>query len=89
MTTFTESGIQGIISDVQRRLNEKRATSGVDLKVPMADAHRVDGDWLYIVVAPAKAGVRAYDYVSVLGDVEKELRADGTDKVMLVPALED
>ena len=41
------------------------------------------------VVRTTLTGIRAYDYVQVLSDVEKELKKSGLSNVLLVPALAD
>ncbi len=51
--------------------------------------HKLDDEWLYIVVVPSKPGVRASEYANFMSKVERELRAAGDDNVLLVPALQD
>ena len=70
---------------VKKRLAEAEK-EGIYLKV---SGDKLDGDWLYIVVVPSKAGVRASEYANYMSKVERELRAAGDDNVLLVPALED
>jgi hypothetical protein len=41
------------------------------------------------VVVPSRPGVRALDHASVMSQIERELREQGDDNVLLVPALED
>jgi hypothetical protein len=88
MIAMTPMQIQSLLKDVQARLDSKRAATGVSLQVS-DDAYRQDDDWLVVVVAPAQAGIRAYDYVQILNEVEKDLRDDGIKNVLLVPALAD
>ena len=52
-------------------------------------SEKFDDDWLSIVVVPSKAGVRASEYANFMSKVERELREQGDDNVLLVPALED
>jgi len=59
---------------------------GIHLKVV---SQKLDDDWLYIVVVPSKPGVRASEYANFMSRIERELRAQGADNVLLVPALED
>jgi hypothetical protein len=59
---------------------------GVHLKV---SDYKLDDDWLYIVVEPAKAGIRASDHANLMSRIERELRKDDIDQVLLVPALKD
>jgi hypothetical protein len=52
-------------------------------------SEKFDDDWLYIVVVPFKSGVRASEYANFMSKIERELRAQGDDQVLLVPALAD
>ncbi len=61
-------------------------SKGVHLKVSRS---KLDDDWLSIVVVPSRPGVRALDYANVMSQIERELREQGDDNVLLVPALED
>ena len=74
-----------IVDKVRRRLAEGER-EGIHLKVT---GDKLDDDWLYIVVVPSKPGVRASEYANFMSKIERELRADGHDNVLLVPALED
>jgi hypothetical protein len=51
--------------------------------------YKLDDDWLYIVVEPAQAGVRASDHANLMSKIERDLRKEGIDQVLLVPALKD
>jgi hypothetical protein len=81
----TQQDITPILDRVKQRLVEGER-EGIHLKVA---SHKLDDDWLYIVVVPSKTGVRASEYANYMSKVERELRADGADHVLLVPALED
>ena len=74
-----------IVQKVQKRLADAEG-EGVHLKVANS---KLDDDWLYIVVVPSKSGVRASDHADLMSRIERELREQGEDKVLLVPALED
>ena len=74
-----------IVDKVRRRLADGE-TEGIHLKVT---GDKLDDDWLYIVVVPSKPGVRASEYANFMSKIERELRADGHDNVLLVPALDD
>jgi hypothetical protein len=41
------------------------------------------------VVVPARPGIRASDHARLMSQIERELRQQGDDNVLLVPALED
>jgi hypothetical protein len=77
--------ITDIVEKVRKRLVEGER-EGIYLKVV---SEKLDDDWLYIVVVPSKAGVRASDYANFMSKIERELRAEGDDQVLLVPALGD
>ena len=81
----TQQQVDQIIKKVESRLAAEEA-KGVPLKVA---GHKLDDDWLYVVVVPKQAGVRASDHARLMSRIERELRAEGDDQVLLVPALED
>lgn len=81
----TTQQITGIVEKVRKRLAEGER-EGIHLKVV---GEKFDDDWLSIVVVPSKAGVRASEYANFMSKIERELRAQGDDNVLLVPALED
>lgn len=74
-----------IVDKVRKRLAEGER-DGIHLKVT---GDKLDDDWLYIVVVPSTPGVRASEYANFMSKVERELRADGHDNILLVPALDD
>jgi hypothetical protein len=84
----SEQEIQRIVKQVQSRLDARRGATGLSLKVPKG-GYREDDEWLHVIVAPVKNGVRAYDYVEALGEIESDLRDSGIDHVLLVPAMAD
>jgi len=74
-----------ILDKVRQRLKEAEQ-EGVFLKV---NGEKLDDDWLYIVVVPTRPGVRASEYANFMARIERELRQQGEDKILLVPALQD
>jgi len=84
----TQSQIDAIIRDVQSRLVSSQKLTGVDLQVPPG-GYLEDGGWLNIVVTPVNPGVRAHQYVEALSSIERALRANGIQQVLLVPAISD
>jgi hypothetical protein len=74
-----------IVDRVKARLAHAEG-EGVYLKV---SGYKLDDEWLYIVVEPAKEGIRASDHANLMSRIERELRKDGIDQVLLVPALKD
>jgi hypothetical protein len=83
MPTITQQS--EIVDRVKARLADAER-DGVYLKV---SGYKLDDDWLYVVVEPAKDGVRASDHANLMSEIERELRKDGIDQVLLVPALKD
>lgn len=83
----TKRQIQQIVKEVQTRLDARRNETGLALAVEK-NGYTQDDNWLHVVVSPTKNGIRAYDYVEALSDVERELREAGIEQVVLVPALE-
>lgn len=81
----TTEQTSAIVEKVRQHLeNAKR--EGVHLKV---DREKLDDGWLYIVVVPSEPGVRASEYARFMSQIERTLRQQGHDNVLLVPALED
>jgi hypothetical protein len=74
-----------IVDKVRRRLQEAEREN-VFLKV---NGEKLDDDWLYIVVIPTKVGIRASEYANFMAKIERELRQQGDENVLLVPALQD
>lgn len=72
-----------------RELLKKQSQNGVTLSV--ADDGYVDeGSWIYLIVKPDKPGIRAYEYVERLNDLEAELRTMvGDNNLTVVPAVPD
>ncbi|HZL34173.1 MAG TPA: hypothetical protein VFC78_02615 [Tepidisphaeraceae bacterium] len=81
----TTQQITDIVEKVRKRLADGEQ-QGIHLKIV---SDKLDDDWLYIVVVPSQAGVRASEYANFMSKIERELRAQGDDNVLLVPALED
>ena len=81
----TTQQVTDIVDRVRKRLADAEI-SGVYLKVA---GERLEDDWLYVIVVPSKADVRASDHARLMSQIERELRANGDDNVLLVPALQD
>ena len=77
--------IDPIVKKIEQQLAQAEAR-GVYLKV--SDS-KLDDDWLYVVVVPKQAGVRASDHARLMSEIERTLRAGGDDRVLLVPALDE
>ena len=73
---------------VQRVMVQLADAEGEGVYLKVTD-YKLDDEWLYIVVEPAKPGVRASDHANLMSRIERELRKDGIDQVLLVPALKD
>ncbi len=83
MTTTQQ--VPDIVSRVRTRLVAAEQ-EGIHLRVA---GEKLDDEWLYVVVVPAKPGVRASDHARLMSQIERELREQGDDQVLLVPALEE
>ena len=71
---------------VQRLLDGTHLGKKFGLRVYPA-ATRTEDSWVYIVVVPNEPGIRATDFVDVLGQVEAQVRKDaGSREILLVPA---
>lgn len=81
----TTTQVSDIVQKVRDQLKAAEA-GGIHLKV---SNEKLDDDWLYIEVIPAKPGVRASDHAGLMSQIERKLRADGIDQVLLVPALDE
>jgi hypothetical protein len=81
----TTQEVRPIVEKVEQLLAEAEGR-GIHLKV---SNHNLDDDWLYVVVVPKQAGVRASDHAQLMSQIERKLRTDGDDRVLLVPALDD
>jgi len=77
------------IDEILKRVNEmldKGASRGIDLKIAN---HKLDDDWLYIVVVPSSQGQRASEHANYMSEIERNLKNMGYSKVLLVPALDE
>jgi hypothetical protein len=81
----TAAQVPKIVAEVKRRLNEV-AKEGVRLQVV---SDKLEDGWLYVVVTPSQPGQRASDHARVMSQIEREMRKEGTDRLLLVPTLED
>ena len=81
----TTARVTDIVKKVEIRIAEAER-DGIYLKV---SGQRLDDDWLYIAVVPARPGVRASDHATLMARIERELRQQGDDNVLLVPALDE
>ena len=81
----TTQQITDIVDKVRQRLAEAER-QGIYLRIVR---EKFDDDWLSIVVAPSKPGARASEHAEFMSQIERELRSEGIDQVLLVPALDD
>jgi hypothetical protein len=82
---LTTQQVSDIVEKVRLRLADAER-DGIHLKVA---SEKLDDDWSYIVVVSAKPGVRASDHARLMSKIERELREQGDDRVLLVPTLEE
>lgn len=72
--------------EIQRLLDDTPAGRKYRLVV-QREATREEDDWLYIAVAPGAPGIRALEFVDVLGDVEQLVRqSQSRNEILVVPA---
>lgn len=74
-----------VIEIVRKRLGElgREKSGAIEL---MDEEFRREDDWLYLIVKPPSQGFRASDYAFIMARVERELRDEGIENVLLVPA---
>lgn len=77
------------VADIVEKVEQGLKAAESDQIYLKVDGYRLDDDWLYIAVSPAKPGVRASDHANLMARIERNLRASGIDQVLLVPAIED
>lgn len=86
MSKTAVPNIDKIRNRVQTLLDSKCKERDFRLEV---SGHGTDEEWVLVVVEPTESGIRAYDYVEILSEVEKDLRDSDPDykHVLLVPTL--
>ena len=67
-----------------KQLLADAGSGGVHLAL---SGHRFDDEWLYLVVSPTRQGERASQYAHLMTEVERTLRREGYDQVLLVPTV--
>ena len=81
--------IKDVVDWVRNRLEEYRRERDVQLTLEERD-YRLEDEWLYLVVTPARPGIRASDYAEIMAEIEKELyEKKKIDNVLLVPAINE
>ena len=77
--------VDEIVTNVRAMFSAARSR---DIHLRLA-GQQLDDDWLYLVAEPTRAGEDASDHARFMTEVERALRKDGFDQVLLVPALPD
>ncbi len=85
---ITAAQIPQILEKIRIRLAQRGHEQGLDLRVEDRD-YKLEEDWLYVCVYPAGGGIRPYDYAEILSDIERELRDEDADNVLIVPTIPD
>jgi hypothetical protein len=85
---ITANEIPRIVEDVRSRLKEKGRKWDIDVDL-LPREYQLEDDWLYLSVYPLRNSTRLIEYSEMLSEIEKELRAEGVDNVLLVPTLPD
>lgn len=78
-----EKDVQTVIAQVKKLLSDA-GPGGVTLEL---SGSRFDDGWLYLVVAPTRKGERASQHAHRMTEIERALRADGYNQVLLIPAV--
>ncbi len=82
----TQEQVPEILKSVEQRLKQQAEHGGANLQVSESN---LDDDWLYIVVTPVEVGVRASEHAELMSRIERELRDEGIENVLLVPTLSE
>lgn len=87
MTRHDAPAPAGIVATVKAAIERDGDASKYGFEV-LPESSRTDGEWTYLVIDPRRSnGLRAYEFVSILGRVEAEVRKSARDaKVILLPA---
>lgn len=85
---MTQEDVPLVLDRVRRLLAEKQAAEGVHLAIDDRE-YRLEDDWLYVIVSPTDPGTRALVYADALSQIEKQLRREHFDHVLLVPSSPD
>lgn len=81
---LTAEKIPGIINFIRTHLTTLASVKPVHLAVNEGE-WQLDDEWLYVHVRPTRTGERASDYADAMMEVERDLRANGIENVLLVP----
>lgn len=83
-----QSDVPKIIDDIERRLTNAAIDRRIHLTV-LREESKLDDDWLYVCLTPTQSGESAADHAELMSEIEKELREEGIDNVIIIPALAD
>ncbi len=78
-----EQEIQTIVARAKQLLFEARA-KGINLNL---DTFTFNDEWLYLLVSPAQEGERASKHAHLMTEIERKLRGEGFNQVLLVPVV--
>ncbi len=84
---ITEQEIPNVVKNGKERFARKSRERNLDAELYDKD-YRLENDWLYLSVSPMRKG-ELTEYAEMLTEIEKELRKEGIDNVLLVPTLPD
>ena len=85
---LTQEQVPAVINNVRERLDAAARKGDVHLKVLESDS-RLEDDWLYVLVVPEDVQIRASEHANLMAKVEKALREDGIENVLLVPMIDE
>lgn len=82
---IAQTDVPVVINRVRELLAKRQEGEDIPLEVEGRD-YRVEDDWLYVVVRTTRPGIRALVYADTLSEIEKQLRREHIDHVLLVPS---
>jgi hypothetical protein len=88
MSITIKHDIQRTLKAIENEIALVKKKTGLSLHL-VKGGHEEDDGWLHVVVQPTRKGVRAYDYVEALSEIENAIKKKGFDQVLVLPALAD
>jgi hypothetical protein len=80
------NGTTTIERSIDELLKKSDLGRSFDLHV-VPGASREEDEWIYVVVAPKRPGIRAYEFAELLAGIEKQVRElNHKDEILLVPS---
>lgn len=87
-TQMDAQQVEQVIEFTRCRLSELCRERNIPLELEERD-YKVEDEWLTLIVTPTQPGVRASDYCDLMEEIEREMREQGWDNVLILPAVPD